>query len=192
MIKISILLFLNGALLFTALSCEKENKNVDYFPNQIGYNWMYNVYDSVANKSETLKISIIGDTKTDGLESKIWLLDYPDHADTIFVSENKDTVIFNTSTVKKIYITPFFVNQSWEELKTSTNKSEVIGLEHITTEAGSFSNIYVITRNIKSPNYSLSEKIYYKPTIGIIKLYSKEFNMGPFKIETWELKNFNF
>ena len=190
-----LIFFILVTILFIASSCikEKDIPPIDYFPNEIGYTWVYNIYDSVAKKSDTLQISIIGSKNIDGSDSKIWLLTYPNKTDTFFVSEKNDTVIFNTGIVRKVYVFPFFVNQIWDEyLASLTRKSEVIGIENISTEAGVFNNTYIISRFLAGYNYYLKEKVYFKPGVGIVKLYSFEYNLSAPEIKTWELKSKNF
>ncbi|MDR3651784.1 MAG: hypothetical protein P4L34_02290 [Paludibacter sp.] len=186
-------LFLSVIVLVTAFGCKHEFKQVDYFPNSVGYYWFYNVFDSVLNKSEPLRVSIVDNRTINGANSAVWLLSYTNRTDTFFVSQSKDTIIFNSNSfIKRIYVVPFSLNQIWNESYFSTNNSKVISIEDVTVPAGSFNDTYVIERNIRSFNYSLYEKIYFKPQIGIVKLYTKEYNLGPVQIKTWELKSFDY
>ena len=189
--KIRIILFLVGIIFISAYSC-KEDTQIDYFPNKVGNNWIYNVFDSISNKSESLKVSVIGNKAINAMNSYVWLLNYTNRTDTFFVTQTKDTIIFNSNnTVKRIYIIPFSVNQVWNESYFTTSNSKVINIENVTVPAGVFAETYVIERNIRSYNYSLYEKIYFKPKIGIVKLYTKEYNLGSVQIKTWELKKIN-
>lgn len=180
-------------ILVTAFGCKHEYKQIDYFPNSVGYYWFYTVFDSVLNKSEPLRVSIVDNRTINGVNSTVWLLSYTNRADTFFVSQSEDTIMFNSnSSVKRIYVVPFSLNQIWNESYFSTSISKVISIENVTVAAGSFNETYVIERNIRSFNYSLYEKIYFKPQIGIVKLYTKEYNLGPVQTKTWELKSFDY
>ncbi len=189
-------IFLIGIFFIGGYSCKKGNGPIDYFPSQIGFKWIYNVFDSISNTSETLKISIVGSKSINGVKSNVWVLNYSHHTDTILVSERNDTVIFigynSTGYTRRMYVIPFSVNQSWDELESSTNQSKVMNLESVIVAAGHFNDCYVIERKIESFNYSLQEIIYFKPYIGIIKIYTKEFNMAPYEIHSWELINYSF
>lgn len=186
-------LFLIGMILVTAFGCKHEYKQIDYFPNSVGYKWVYNIFDSVLNKSEIYRVYIIDNRTINGLNTKVWLLGNATKTDTFFVSQSKDTIVFNSnSSVKRIYVVPFSLNQVWDESYFSTSNSKVISIENVTVAAGTFNETYVIERNIKSFNYSLYEKIYFKPEIGIVKLYSREYNLGSVQTKTWELKSFDY
>ena len=175
-----IVIFLSCIILILAFGCKEENMQIDYFPDFVGYNWSYNVFDSVLNKSESLKVSIVGNKTINGRNSTVWLMTYTNQTDTFFVSQSKDSVIFNSNnSVKRIFIIPFSVNQTWDESYFTSSNSKVINIENVSVAAGS-----------RSYNYSMYEKIYFKPKIGIVKLYSKEYNLGPVQTKTWELKSF--
>jgi len=187
------IIFLIVVFFIGGFSCKKGNEPVDYFPNQIGYNWNYNGFDSVSNASETLKVSIIGGKIINGVKSNVWILTYPNHTDTVIVSEKNDTLIFMGYTfTRRMYIIPFSLNQSWDELESSINQSKVVSIENVVAAAGYFNECYVIERTIFSFNYALYETIYFKPYVGIVKIYTKERSLGPYQIHTWELKNYSF
>jgi len=190
--KMRIILFFSGTILLIVCGCKNENNQAEYFPNKTGNNWQYRVFDSISNKSESLIVSIIGNKIINGVNSSVWLLSYTNQTDTFFVHQSRDTLIFNSNrTAKRIYIIPFSVNLVWKESYFSSSNSKVISIEDVKVDVGSFNGTYVIERSIKGNNYSLYEKIYFKPNVGIIKLYTKEYNLGPVQTKTWKLIRFN-
>jgi len=181
-----------GLILVAMLGCSEDALESSYFPNKVGYSWDYTVFDSVSNKAGSLKISIIGKKTINKINSSVWLLTYSNRTDTFFVGESKDTVIFssNNNSPRRIYIVPFALNRMWNESSFPSSNSKVIGIEDVSVEAGNFTNTYFIERTIRSMDYYLHEKIYFKPQIGIVKLYSREYDFGFSQIKTWELKDY--
>lgn len=193
---IKTIVFFIGLILTSMFGCTRQipaKIEPEYFPNQIGDSWSYSVYDSVSNQSEALNIYIINGTTNYSVVTTTWLLKYKNFNDTLTVSNNNGSITFQPkNSVKRTYLTPFSVNQTWNESYFSTSSSKVIAKENVTVEAGDFTDVYVIERNIFSLNYHLYEKVYFKPEVGIIKIYSKENNLGPIQIKTWELKTYYF
>jgi len=187
-----IILLFSGTILLILCGCKNENNQAEYFPNKVGNNWEYRVFDSISNKSESLIVSIIGNKIINDVNSSVWLLSYTNQTDTFFVHQSQDSLIFNSNrSAKRIYVIPFSVNQVWKESYFSSSNSKVIRTEDVKVYGGNFNETFVIERSIKGNNYSLYQKIYFKPNVGIIKLYTKEYNLGPVQTKTWELIKFN-
>lgn len=103
---------------------------VDQFPLTVGSTWMYDVYDSVAMKRDTLNVRIAGNTKlSDSTPATIWEYKYTQRTDTLYVTHATNTVFFypsssTTYTGKPLpqyeLIFPFVSGNHWTTRTDST------------------------------------------------------------------------
>ncbi len=81
--KVIAKLCFTGILVFVSLinSCDSTEPSLpiavsdDYFPNNIGNEWSYQFYDSLRSISDTIIVSIVGDTALSANRTaKIWCI----------------------------------------------------------------------------------------------------------------------
>lgn len=176
-------------------SCEEDNPNdlnndPGYFPNSVGSYWVYERYDSLAEKLDTVTVSITGDTLHYGKNYKIWEYVYSFGIDTLFVIQNNDTVIFYMPWVDwiyQVYILPFETGNTWANPDFFEDSSFVSDKQDITIDGIKYHDVYIIDRKASGPNENLTEKIWIKPKAGLLKLERIHFSLGPYKNETWKL-----
>lgn len=102
--------------------------NVDtlsaYFPNAVGNQWVYNLYDSLSHTFDTLTVTITGNTTlADSMEAAIWVYDYAvrQFVDTQYVSVRDSLVLVYRRKAGDIgplqpdleYVIPFRIGQTW-------------------------------------------------------------------------------
>jgi hypothetical protein len=179
---------------------------IDDFPNKSGYKWTYVVYDSVATpKIDTVKITVGGQTTLQGgKQVTIWQLIYSGgtvFVDTNFIYKNLDTAEIhytkpasNYMALKDKFIFPFVINKKWSPEFIPKDTCKIISNNPFTVTAGTFTNCFYLERLSFGaiPNYSLFEKIWFVPKVGVIKQVIKENYFGPLKNETWVLVNYQF
>lgn len=103
-------------------------ENIDtlsaYFPNAVGNQWVYNLYDSLSHTFDTLTVTITGNTTlADSMEAAIWVYDYAvrQFVDTQYVSVRDSLVLVYRRKAGDIgplqphleYVIPFRIGQTW-------------------------------------------------------------------------------
>ncbi len=194
------LLFSLAALM--VISCNKKNENpietipqqIDYFPNTIGYQWTYSVYDSTLQQSDTLTVTIVGQTiLSNGDKANIWQYKDSGKTDTNYVTRHADTIRFYYNylpdlILKDIFVFPFIVGKYWHGIN-SFDTCKIIADKNIQVYAGDF-NAMELEKKLTGPNYFLYENIWFAQ-VGIVKIYKEEFNFAPVTKTTWELIKYN-
>jgi len=202
---LTILLFVSAIAVLTT-GCKKDTSDnptgtntqqIDDFPNKVEYQWTYLAYDSSTQQIDTVKVKIVGQTTlSNGQPATIWQLNYATKTDTNYVSKNGDTIrVYDNYlpqlSIKDVYEFPMVIGKYWLTGYV-TDTCKVIAKNSITVIGGNFQNAFDIERTAWGFNYSLYENIWFVPKVGVVKMYRKEFNLGPWKHETWELINYNF
>ena len=81
-------------------ACKNSTENnpppdsTNTFPNKVGDQWVYSVYDSLSHSVDTLIISIVGTTVGNGKDLTIWTRKSNFYNDTIYVNVNQNTVYY--------------------------------------------------------------------------------------------------
>ncbi len=163
------------------------------FPNTIGDNWTYSVYDSLANELDTVKVKIIGEkVLPNSVVSKIWIYSGGNFNDTNYVAFYDDTLkVFQKNDL--VYPTeqivfPLSVGKVWGIYGDTSN---VKAIENVSVNAGNFNNAYHIFRKATGLNFQLLEDVWIVPKVGIVKKNKYEYSLGPFENSHWELLNFS-
>ncbi|MGN6605174.1 MAG: hypothetical protein ACTHK8_22150 [Ginsengibacter sp.] len=206
----SILLFL---LLF-CFACDKEaikpNTPANYFPNAVGDTWEYDVTDSaqyVQGSNNTVshysvQVLIIGTKKlVDGKSASIWKYNYPWGNDTNYVRIVDDTIkifdnSYNSHTVegleypKLIFVQPLKVNESWNGRHLWFDTLSVVNQKDVTTSFQTFKDCFQIYNHYIGPNMEFKDNYWFKPRVGMVRIYTNRYNLGPLMYRTWQLKNY--
>ncbi len=202
------LLFFIVLLSILNFSCKKREVQADgYFPNEPGYHWTYRW---IADRSEgTIEVKILDSKKLAGGEvAKGWQYIYKNglesYVDTVWVvSSDKDVSIYNDldmsdssqfSTERLHYILPLEVGNRWYANLFQGDTTRVLNQETVSVPAGSFSNVFRISKNVGfAANAGVQDTIYFKKNIGVVKFCQHEFNLGPVPGNgVWELVDYNF
>lgn len=209
--KISITMIVHLFLLGLLLSCNKhtpeQNTPYDkYFANNVGNYWEYDVYDSSSvrvhsdyPRAYTVKVIISGIQKlVDGKDATVWEYQYPWGNDTNYVRLVGDTVkifdrvysrsIEDLNFPRQIFLLPFEISKRWDGKLLYIDTSRVIRQEDVTVPAQTFTNCFDLFRHYLGPNLEYNDSYWFKPNIGMVKIYLHEYNLGPVTIELWRLK----
>ena len=199
-------------ILFFYFACNKEViKSVNYFPNTVGDKWEYAVTDSaqyVEGSNNTVnhysvQVSVVGTKKlADGKNAAIWQYNYPFGIDTNYVRIIGDTVkifdnSYNSYTVeglkfpKLILVQPFKVNNSWDGKHLWFDTLTVVNQTDVTTPFQTFKGCFQIYHHYIGPNIETKDNYWFKPEIGMVKIYLNHYNLGPLIYSTWQLKYYS-
>ncbi len=182
-------------------SCQKKTTMVPVhetilkdFPNEIGDEWTYFYYDSLASYSDTVTVKIVSEMKLDANRHvKIWEYHYQTKIDTNYVEISGDTVKIyknlKTQWENTKLVFPLFVGKGWKG-DFLNDSSMVKDKLSISVKGHSFPNCYIIEESWGSFNDYGRVKTYFVPAVGIVK---KHFSRGTFVFsnEYWELLNFS-
>jgi len=190
-------------------SGDKSNKiSIDDFPMTVGSQWTYLRTDSLAyymgyrTPSYTVRIETVTVQITRAHKKKRkeiiteWVRTFPSKVDTQYVVIKKDTLRLLTSmdpTERHVvfqFIFPLKAGKSWNgPYPFPSDSSKVVQPEPIEVAAGKFTEAFLISREIWSPNSLGHRKYWIVPKVGIVKMSkSNLFTLGPeYNAETWEL-----
>ena len=92
--------------------------NATDFPKGRGSQWTYFVYDSLAQRSDTLVVTVFGQTTLPGnIPATIWQHAYAAHVETLYVNTTQDTIRFyrypNSTWEELNYVFPLCVGRGW-------------------------------------------------------------------------------
>ena len=202
------------AFVFSALSCDKDTATAnkpasEYFPNSVGNNWEYDVYDSSSARMHsdfpreyTVKVSIIGNkTLLDNSKASIWLYQYPWGTDTNYVSVVSDTVkIYDPFRIKdlhgllfplRIYILPFAAEKRWDGKLLLIDSFHIYTEHQVSLLHQSFTDCFRMYHYYLAPNIENIDNYWFKPNIGMLKIYYSDYNNAPYDIYLWQLKSYS-
>lgn len=188
-------IILISALFFVIFSCKKQDtteniKTTVYFPNTIDSYWKYERYDSLTSSIEPLTVSIIGDTLMSTDLYKIWKYEYSNKIEKLYVLQSNDSLIIYNSKIDRIdqlYLIPFELGNGWINPDYHSDTSYVSKIQSIMIKEKTYHNVVLIERTAYGLNDYLTEKIWIKPHVGLLKLERNHLILGPYKNETWKL-----
>jgi hypothetical protein len=196
-IKVLIPLFIT--VLLSACNNTTENNpgpdTTSTFPNKVGDKWIYSVYDSLSSSTDTLIISIIGTTISNGKQLSIWTRKSDFYNDTIYVNVSRNTVYFYDDPFPivvdyKIEF-PLEVGRSWINPDKAHDSSIVKAREPVTVPADNYSDAYRIERDWGSFNVYGHSVTWFVDNVGVVKLYQRIQGFDNIK-QTWELLSYSF
>lgn len=189
--KTRISLSLLALVLVLSPSCKNSPTQISEvpsmeFPNNIGNSWTYSHFDSLAQKSDSVLVTIVGQTNlTPDQVATIWQFKYPNRIDTGYVTVSQDTVRLVSSGRSFRILFPLQVGNKWvEDYVNDTNR--VVGYGPITVVAGSFSGAYQIVESWGGFNDYGSIARWFVPAVGIVRMYHRGWSFGEAN-ETYEL-----
>lgn len=208
-----IIIFFLLEFLFTACSKHSIKANTEateYFPNKVGDYQEYNVYDSSQvrgapnsnyPRNYIVKINIAGIKKlVDGNDATVWEYEYPWGKELNYVRISGDTVkiydtiysatIRNLEFPREIYILPYQNNQTWNGKLLWVDNYSISIVSGITNNWNTFTDCFLIFHHYEGPNIEYNDKYWFKPNIGLLQKNKHQYNLGPFDIELWQLKNY--
>ncbi|HUZ59518.1 MAG TPA: hypothetical protein VMU83_12125 [Hanamia sp.] len=195
------------------LSCNKENLTqhkspTEYFPNTIGNYWEYNVYDSgqipvdpKLPRNYTVKVSIIGIKKlVDSIDAYVWQISYPDGNDFRYIRMVGDTIkVFDTiysRTVQNlqfprhIFLIPFHDGDIWQNDLYDSDIYTTSLVRNVAVNWQFYDSAFKIFDHYLGPETEFKDTYWFKPNIGIIKIYLHEYIAAPLNIQLWQLKSY--
>lgn len=154
------------------------------FPNTVGTNWVYAIYDSVRQQADTVDITIIG-SRFDPFGTTITTLWFQSSAYSGLgsVGYYKDTVrLYGGWGFGRTFVFPLVVGKSWGfDFRRGWDSVRVVSLDSITVPAGQFSKcLFLLGRSYQvGPVATYYTKTWFVPKIGIIKMYTYGGSAGP-------------
>lgn len=208
------LLTLLIAFVFSVLACHKDtiSSNTsasEYFPNSVGDYWEYTVFDSSLVREHlefpneyNVKVSIIGKkVLLDSTQASMWLYQYPWGNDTNYVTMVSDTIkVYDTFRIESIhglsfplmiYILPFSAGKRWDGNLLITDSFHIYNEPHVNTLVKTFTDCFNIYHYYFGPNMQYMDNYWFKPNIGMIKIYLNDYNFSPRNKYLWQLKKYS-
>ena len=201
---ISILAFMTCALLS---SCGKkttdpagnDGSEIDDLPNSVGCRWVYEVYDSLMDVTDTVTVAITDTiTLADIIPATVWVSTWNGSIDTQYVSLVNDTVSVyptkDTSFLDAMYIYPLEVGANWTYRHRLGNATCIVdGSGVFSVQSVVYRHSFRIETEIRGivfDDFSTCS-VWLAPRTGMIwiNLY-EEFNYSLLAIQRWELINF--
>jgi hypothetical protein len=193
--KLSAVFFIS--LLISACDNTTENNppadSTKTFPNKVGDQWNYAVYDSLTGTVDTMNVKIVGTTGVNGKDLTIWARTSSTYNDTIYVNVDMNTVYFYTDpypdVVDKKIEFPLEVGKYWINTGKITDSSIVKSIESVNVPADNFTESYRIERNWGGFNVYGYSVTWFVDNVGIVKMYRRIQGFDNIK-ETWELLSY--
>jgi len=159
---------------------------ISEFPNTTGTEWTYAYYDSLSSTADTVKVIV--HAQQNGF--RLWQYIYRDKIDSLYVQIEKDTVnifnsYFSSTYPAAVFVFPIEEGSSWDG-KMFTHKSEVIGRDTVITDAGEFTNAWLVREQWGALNDYGYINTWLVPNVGIVKKYHFGWSFGTAN-NTWEL-----
>jgi len=172
-----------------------ENETSPYFPNQNGSEWIYSRLNEFNNKTDTITVRIVSDTIIENAPFKVWQYDFNTNKESLYYSDRQDTitVLNNLFYVVQQYILPIKVGNNYKfsdfnENPTYYRSSRIRVLHRHEVMIGRKNFMcYLLLHKGTGYNDYLTEKIWFKEKIGIVKLESHCWSLGCNKNQTWKL-----
>lgn len=166
----------------------------DYFPNSIGNEWVYDVFDSITNKEYEVKITIVKAVPfSPGVIAKMWKIKYPTRIDSLFVVEDNGTVKvydWNKYSRADTYILPLNVGATWQGSWTY-DLYRVEKQDSIIINNNHFKNGINILELGTAPNYKRTKNEWFIPYLGMARRYRYEYNLSLPDYKAWRIKSSN-
>lgn len=162
------------------------------FPNRRGSSWTYTVYDSIAQRADTLVVTILRDTIYSGVASSMWRLAYRARVDSQYVFITNDTVRIAPSERSYLitkYVFPFRAGARWQG-DFATQTSIVAQIGPLVSRQQSFARAFNVVETWSLLNDRGTVSTWLVPGIGIVKLHRQQWGFSVVN-STWELLSFS-
>ncbi|HXF99170.1 MAG TPA: hypothetical protein VNL69_00230 [Bacteroidota bacterium] len=171
-----------------------EGMRVTEFPNTEGLQWVYERYDSVAQRRDTVTVLALGlDTLPSNILARIWHHFYGDgRRDTQYVSVVADTLrIFsdpNSPWYGAKLVFPLSLGKRWAG-DFVRDSYQVLHIGAITVPAGQFPVSYLVEEQRYTFNDYGRVRRWLAPNIGIVRMNRRA--TWDFTNESWELLSYS-
>jgi len=171
-------------------------KGADYFPNKVGNQWTYRVFNYVTENWDTAVVNIIGYDTLEGIdtvvEATVWEAVWDYKTDSQYVVEYDNTVmVFETiSSVYPVakYIFPLEEGAAWAYRHAYGEAITTISTPESCTEMYDYCFYYHTTvEGVPFDDHSVYWGLL-APHVGMVRGYrSEEFNYSIINYDNWEL-----
>jgi hypothetical protein len=170
---------------------EPSNKKLTNYPTSVGSVWRYAVYDSIAQKADTVKVTINSQISSSAISSKyLWLYNYSDYTDSVYVIISGDAIKYFSVSKSSQVPTKVFYYPLKEGAKYSDSYYSIdVTIESVSVPVGKFDGIYRIYEHPYIGNLYGGSTFWIAPDIGILKEQLKwhDTMSGELVNKTWEL-----
>ncbi len=180
----------------TLLSYDLSTFDISQFPNEVGWQWTYEINRwSFSGEYDTLTVTIVDTTTIHGnLHATIWEYATTNWIDTEYVVVTGDMVIPYPDTDAAYfypldYEFPLAVGRSWG-MNTSDPLQDLEEKGPVSVPAGTFNIGFRYRHSRQGLNYFWFMDNWLVPDIGVVSRIEREYNLGPSKTETWELLSY--
>ncbi len=154
-----------------------------YFPNAVGNEWRYAVYDSVSRQASALTVRVVGTaTLSDGQPATVWRYAFATRVDTQYVALRGDTVRAYAGrdarrSQRVVWaVLPLQVGAHWQSVAQT---SQVVRQGPVTTPAGTFPQTLTVHHvDARCCNYYLREDSGLAPGVGLVRYGRLENGFG--------------
>lgn len=171
--------------------------SVNEFPNTRGTFWVYLRHDSVANRTDSVRVHVHDQViLPGGIRATVWQrVAYPGPTiDTLYVMQSEDTIRILREPewvrVNTMYVFPFVQGRGWRG-EYGFDSSTVMRMGTVTTSGGTFARGFLLVRDFALLNEYGHSETWLVPNVGIVKLYRREHLFSYMTRETWELLQFH-
>ena len=185
-----LLLILTGLSLFCLTDCRKDSDTTGptvgpYFPNAVGNEWRYAVYDSIGRQASALTVRVVGTaTLSDGQPATVWRYAFAARVDTQYVAIRGDTVRADAGrdarrSQRVVWaVLPLRVGAQWGT-PARRETSQVVSQGPVTTPAGTFAQTLTVHHvDAACCNYYLREDSGLAPGVGLVRRGRIESGFG--------------
>jgi len=191
-----LLLICSLMLVSINISCNDSStgpstSSTDIFPNKLGNTWIYAHHDSLSNLSDTLTVTIVGETTLSNNQSAmIWQYRLSNNIDTVYVFNVGDTVRFVTNRHPFRILFPLQIGSKWGGDYGLNDTIRILQKAPISVVAGTFANSYEIQETWGGLNDYGQFTRWFAPNAGLIRIYHTGASFGMAN-ETFELISYS-
>ena len=175
------------------LVTEKFN-GVNYFPNDVGTEWIYEVHDVITGTYDTVTVLIVAEDVWQSLDVTVWEYWWRNRVDTQYVATQLNTLSFynkgSTLPVAK-YVIPLVDGAMWAYQHCYGMATTVVDfVDTCPPQAGDYKHCFEYYTHVV--NYAFDDNSYYSgwlaPNVGLVFGWrSEEFNYSIISKDIWVL-----
>jgi len=198
MVKMRTIIFLACSLIILSITISCNNSSTgpspfstDVFPNALGNTWTYAHHDSLANVSDTLIVTITGETSlSNNQPAMIWQYRFSNSVDTTYVFTDGDTVRFVGNSHPFRIVFPLSLGSEWKGDYWFNDTIRVLKKEPISVVAATFLDSYKIEEIWIGLNDYGRFTWWFVPSVGFVRIYHTGVSFGTAN-ETFELISYS-
>ncbi len=184
-------------LLLLLVSCDEETRESvegaeESFPNGVGSQWVYAVYDSITGSADTAQVDIMRTVDIgNGIEAAVWRYTRSEAVWYRYMRTTGSRVIeyrdTNRASGNTLYYFPLEVGIRWVSNPTWDDTSTVVMRDTVSFPARVFENAVFVERRWNTPGSSGRTDTWFVPKVGIVKLSLWSATSADTTHEVWEL-----